>query len=1320
MNECKPQPVPIFIGIANAIVFLALGIAVWVEGAGRGWSLDTRIIIELVLVACWLVSIILVKYFEAVVLWIASMRAVRWLAQYDRKRQAHGVAGQITPSQEGDLGRLDALRNVLRERHGWRWQHRDRRVVIAGDESIVKRLAPGLVRRGYTISGNTVLLYAKQTGDQLDTAWLDQIRRLRRQRPADAIVAVVEARTAGKQPFDGESLAQRLVRHARALRWAAPAYLLNATDFDIDSTSLDEVICTWSNARTRPDDINGSLRALSTDLADAGVVRLMNNPSARYAGELSHHISQYEQSLSDLVVQIGQSRIWRSAVHGLLFAPLSKERTATASEATPDEGGTAQAETAAVAQGHAEEQDIPRGVWQTIAEHSRRIHGRRVGFSLSTTAAWIATALVGLWIAGTMLSGFTNRSTIQADVDTATKLSTLRDPTQAALTLDTLQKQIDTLEVHQHDGAPWHTRFGLNRDAALFAALWPSYENAAARTVVAPIRTRLEERLRQLGSLSDAEIASGGDAQIKSAYDTLKTYLMLAKPDHADPKFLTPQLIATAAPERPINSTLSEGTWQDLRQRLLAFYANHLGQRVAANGLALAIIPDAGLVNATRQTVIDVRGIQNSTDTIYQQILEEAKPKYPPVSLATLLGDTSSRGLFNTTATLPGVFTRAAWDERISKAIDEASEQRTVTGDWVLSDAPKEGPLGRAPKQALLGGTRTSTTPTPSLKAELQQRYFDDYARAWEQFLNSVRWQPASTLSGTVDQLTLLADPQRSPLASLMNVVVYQAGAGATTQSLSDTLLNRAQQLVGATGSSEGAKDPSKATQPQNTAPLASAFGPLLRLAGSDLAGAANTSGNATTATQAAATSELSVPRYMERVTAMRLKLQQIMIGNDPDAMSRAAAQAVLQGKTSDIADSRDYASRVAASLGQQWAGFGDLFQQPLDQTWQVVLQPAASSLNDTWRSGILADWNRNFGGRYPFADSDNDASLPEMARFMRPDSGVISQFVTTQLAGVVERQGDRWVTAQGSGRNSLTIDPTFLSALNTLMRVSTSLFPSGDARVRFELRPVSTPGVTDTKFVLLGRELHYFNQKEEWTPFIWPGDTLENISRIEWQTQEGGLRSALDTQGRFGLIRLLERATVTPQDNARYLLAWTPDALKEAPSRGLSQGIPLKVQLRSEAGAGPLDMLALRHFSLPQRIFLTGSPNGTQKQALSGLPPLPAAMLESARLAEVPLPSGWLGGTSRAGNTERVSMSASARPAATVSALRQAQPVTPKAAESRAEPAAKEAAVTAVPATPTESLEGKPLSESKPPRGSRPTAGLTSANYLQSDAFAY
>jgi type VI secretion system protein ImpL len=366
----------------------------------------------------------------------------------------------------------------------------------------------------------------------------------------------------------------------------------------------------------------------------------------------------------------------------------------------------------------------------------------------------------------------------------------------------------------------------------------------------------------------------------------------------------------------------------------------------------------------------------------------------------------------------------------------------------------------------------------------------------------------------------------------------------------------------------------------------------------------------------------------------MRLKASQIVANADPDAMARLAAQAVLQGKTSDIADSREYGSRLAASLGEQWSGFGDLFRAPFDQAWQVVVQPAASSLNEMWRMAIVADWNKAFAGRYPFADSENDASLPEMARFMRPDNGVIAQFVTTQLAGVVERQGDRWVAAQGANHGALTIDPQFLASLNQLTRISTVLFPSGDAQVRYALQAVPTPGVTDMKFVLSGRELHYFNQKQAWLPFEWPGQSLENRSHLEWQTQQGGLRTAFDAQGRFGLIRLLERAKVEQQDSARYLLTWTPDT---------TQGIALKVQLRSEAGAGPLDALQLRHFSLPTRVFASraahaahsahgahvaqaGNPPNVEPKRLAMQPPpppLPASAIAAAKHAVVPLPQG-------------------------------------------------------------------------------------------------
>ncbi|SAK58657.1 ImcF domain-containing protein [Caballeronia fortuita] len=132
----------------------------------------------------------------------------------------------------------------------------------------------------------------------------------------------------------------------------------------------------------------------------------------------------------------------------------------------------------------------------------------------------------------------------------------------------------------------------------------------------------------------------------------------------------------------------------------------------------------------------------------------------------------------------------------------------------------------------------------------------------------------------------------------------------------------------------------------------------------------------------------------------------------------------------------------------------------------------------------------------------------------------------------------------------------------------------------------------------------------EQWVPFEWPGQALDNNAQLQWETEEGGLRSTMYSQGRFAFIRLLERATVTQQDNARYLLSWTPDQ---------GAGPLLSVQLRAEAGAGPLDVLALRHFTLPSRIFVTKTL--AEKAAGPTPPPLPPGAWAVAQKVGVPLP---------------------------------------------------------------------------------------------------
>ncbi|NLP64966.1 hypothetical protein [Paraburkholderia sacchari] len=316
------------IDVLSVLILVVLpGLLIWFRG--DSWlglhSAEKR--------AGWIVALCIV--FVLLFLWfsfdassrpaVAARRVRYWVLQ-----QLNLSSGQPDDATSAERTRAAALRSGLRDRHGWRWNYRERWIVIAGDTPLVKRIAPGLTEKGYAFTGDIVLLHATQTTDTLETEWLGQIRRLRRRCPVDAIVAVARAHDGPRMRAEADRLAQRLARHARALRWAAPVYLLNATEFDEGDPTIpdDPIGFTWSAPRVHEEDVDRSLRSLSHNLADAGVARLINSHADRYPALLSRHIDERRTDLIALVAQIAQSRYWRHAVHGLVFAPLFRAREA--------------------------------------------------------------------------------------------------------------------------------------------------------------------------------------------------------------------------------------------------------------------------------------------------------------------------------------------------------------------------------------------------------------------------------------------------------------------------------------------------------------------------------------------------------------------------------------------------------------------------------------------------------------------------------------------------------------------------------------------------------------------------------------------------------------------------------------------------------------------------------------------------------------------------------------------------------------------------------------------------------------------------------
>lgn len=775
-------------------------------------------------------------------------------------------------------------------------------------------------------------------------------------------------------------------------------------------------------------------------------------------------------------------------------------------------------------------------VWQALENDSLQVHARKIGVHWQKVQRLVLLGLVLLWGTGTLVSLSVNRTQIWLAQDTARVAADTKQPLPERLRNQlALQQTIARLQNREAHGAPWYTRFGLNQDSDTLKMLWPLYARNNQQLMRDVLADELHRQLNAFVQLPPA--SSARTSATRKTYGLLKGYLMLARPDKADANWLADNMLKVW----PHRSGVPDSVWQTQAPKLLAFYAQNLPVHPEWK-----ITPDRELVGTVRQILLKQIGQRNAESGLYQEMLGRIARNWPDLTLADMTGDTDASSLFSSEEGVPGMFTRQAWEEQVEDAIDEVVKTRRDEIDWVLTDKTHQAGSDISPE---------------ALKQRLTERYFTDFGNVWLNMANSIQWHEAASLSEAIAQLNLLADVRQSPLVALMNTLAWQGQTGAKGERLADSLVDSAKKLV---GRKKNAKQFIEQAQgPKN--PLDGVFGPLTGLmTGKDGTGL---NGN------------LSFQSWLARVTQVRLKLQQVTSAPDPQAMSQMLAQTVFQGKAIDLTDTRDYGSLVAASLGQEWNGFGQaLFVQPLDLAWRQVLAPAAGSLNARWQSTIVTQWNTAFAGRYPFKATGSDASLPLLAQFLRGDSGRIAAFIKTNLGGILHQEGGHWVVDPAASQG-MTVNPAFLSAINQLADIADIVFAQGDAGVQFELMARPSRNVARMQLTLDSQKLDYFNQMESWQRFTWPGNTWYPGVELSWRSTSTEMRLYTNNQGNWGFIRLLDKALITPLDSSRTQLVWiTPD------------GNPLKFILRSELGDGPLALLKLKGFSLPQTIFAVGA----------------------------------------------------------------------------------------------------------------------------------
>ncbi|MGK3487562.1 ImcF-related family protein [Klebsiella michiganensis] len=1035
----------------------------------------------------------------------------------------------VTPVSAAVTTRQQIL-NHLRRRYHLFWRHKVRLLLITGDEAAIEQLVPGLQQQQWLEGNRTVLIYGGSLAPEPDREKYTALRKLRRGRPLDGIVRVMPP-SLNLTPQISDSDLRGLEKISELLCYSAPVWLWQLCDSNWSQrTHPEQAVGASFPLRAKEDDIIRQLERMLPALRAQGVSQVAENNSHDFLLRLGQHlqdggIARRAQQLLPWL-SVSQQRV---PLRGLMFS-LPENTSASTSAGTADD-----------------EQYIPElqrhaltlpATWQGIVDDCTRICGRRVGMAWERTLAWTLMTLIGVWGAGTLLSFTLNRQQIVSVAQQAHALVAHPSVSDDQLTaLHALRNDAGRLQHHVQEGTPWYQRFGLDHNPQLLDAMLPWYGVANNRLIRDPANAALKQKL---SALANSAPNSDQRAQLaKPGYDQLKAWLMMARPDKADGAFYA-QTMKTVQPTR---TGISTGLWQSLAPDLWAFYISELPAQPK-----WVITPDAQLISQSRQVLLQQIGRRNAESTLYENMLKSVRRNFADVSLEDMTGGTDARRLFTTEEVVPGMFTRQAWDRGIQQAIEKAANSRRDEIDWVLSDSRKAVSSDLSPE---------------ALKARLTQRYFTDFAGSWLSFLNSLQLNPANNIADVTDQLTLMSDVRQSPLIALMNTLAWQGQTGQQSEGLSDAIIKSAKDLV---GRKDKPMIDQSASGPQG--PLDETFGPLLQLLGK------NKGSNVMSADNT-----LSLQTYLTRITRVRLRLQQVASASDPQAMMQTLAQTVFQGKSVDLTDTWQYGSLISASLGEEWSGFGStMFVQPLTQAWETVLQPSAASLNDKWSRSVVANWQTAFDGRFPFAASKSDASLPMLAEFVRKDSGRIERFLTTELSGVLHKEGSQWVPDRVNSQG-LSFNPAFLRAINQLSQLSDILFTDGSQGISFELQARPVPQVVETQLTIDGQKLHYFNQMADWQSIRWPGYTYKPGTMLTWTTVNAGARLFGDYSGTWGFIRWLDLGKRQQLDRSQWMMSFTaPD------------GRTLQWVLRSQLGKGPLALLELRGFTLPDQIFSVDS----------------------------------------------------------------------------------------------------------------------------------
>ena len=799
-------------------------------------------------------------------------------------------------------------------------------------------------------------------------------------------------------------------------------------------------------------------------------------------------------------------------------------------------------------------QDLTRG------NRKKRLVGRWLkGLTVTSGLASIAAVTALLITSYTSNQLLLNQGEARVKAIVEANVNKAKDEQKLAATLD-LFEHYQSLNNYEKQ-LPWYFIFGIYEGDETLTSVSQVLFNQLNQLITLPAEKQTLAQLKEFEAIWSADDADARAASRQAYYDALKLHLMLsAHPEHKDDEFAKQQLLSfisqhfnieiDAQADSPITSQLND---------LVDLYLANISTDLENPGEILFWQNNETAVLNARNSL----NTQPEAEPLYQQIISSFAERKKAIQLKQFM-TAKNRDVLKSNFSIPYVYTNAGWQEYVYPEIKRIS-RLVFSGDWVMGTSNESGQNAVDEAQA------------DALAKAMRSYYFKDYGNTWVAFLNSIKVPTFRDLNDASINFARLSSTD-GPLIDLMtlvndNIVVADKPSAVSANNdkiatiLSGATDTAAKKVAKGKLAKQVAERPDFSQVSTVRAPeLETRFADLRRFSQHD------------------EDKQMSdyMSQYISSLSSIHSDIKAMAASNEDDAQAMVFVQDLLSGNSQDNALQSSWIiieSQTRALDPETKDTLDVLFKAPLQSGIASIMAKARSQLNEEWENQVYTMYSSSIAGKYPFNLTGPDAAIADVSEFLNSETGVLWNFINSQLKPFMKVRRGVWEEKQWNGVG-IGFNQELLYGLTKANKVTRSLFLNGSdaAGFNFQMMPVPQKGIRETYLGFSEQGYRYRNEPEEWRNFSWPGRGAAEKA-ILYGLDNAGRRVTIEQDGPWALLKVLNQANVKWIKGTEFLATWELVDKSE-------QSLKVQFSLKSGRNSGIFSKYMLTSFALPNSLF--------------------------------------------------------------------------------------------------------------------------------------